>query len=160
MKIFVSNLSFQVTADELRGAFITFKNVGSVFIVKDRATGKSKGFGYVEITPDAEAKAAIDLLNGKLLKGRAMLLKVALPPLAKKVEIAPGAPHNNGNKVQYTKGYRQGTAGGNTPNARDNQGKGPARKQHTENNNNRSSGRRSQNKKGGTGGQGSGRRHQ
>ncbi len=159
MKIFVSNLSFQVTADELRGAFITFNNVGSVFIVKDRATGKSKGFGYVEITPDVEAKAAIDLLSGKLLKGRAMLLKVALPPLAKKVE-APGAPPNNGNKVQYTKGYRQGTASGKTPNARDNQGKGPARKPHTDNNNNRSPGRRSHNKKGGPGGQGSGRRHQ
>ncbi len=159
MKIFVSNLSFQVTADELRGAFITFKNVGSVFIVKDRATGKSKGFGYVEITPDAEAKAAIDLLNGKLLKGRAMLLKVALPPLAKKVE-ASGALHNNGNQAQYTKGYKQGTASGHTPNDRGNQGKGPARKQRTENNNNRSPGRRSQNKKGGTGGQGSGRRHQ
>ena len=157
MKIFVSNLSFQVTADELREAFITFKNVGSVFIVKDRATGKSKGFGYVEITPDVEAKAAIDLLNGKMLKGRAMLLKVALPPLDKKVEIAQGAPHN---KVQYTKGYKQGTANGHTPKDRGNQGKGPARKQRTENNNNRSPGRRSQNKKGGTGGQGSGRRQQ
>jgi RNA recognition motif-containing protein len=79
MNIYVGNLAFSVSDDELRQAFEAFGQVSSVNIIKDRYSGESKGFGFVEMPTDSEAEAAIAGLNGKDLKGRAITVNVARP---------------------------------------------------------------------------------
>jgi cold-inducible RNA-binding protein len=79
MKIYVGNLSYQVTEEELRGAFQAFGEVESATIIKDQFTGKSKGFGFVEMPSQAEAQAAITGLNEKELGGRTLTVNEARP---------------------------------------------------------------------------------
>lgn len=79
MNIYVGNLSYDVTEDELRTAFETFGQVASASVIKDRYSGRSKGFGFVEMPTDTEAKAAIEGMNGKDLKGRALKVNEARP---------------------------------------------------------------------------------
>jgi len=79
MKIYVGNLSYEVTEDDLRSAFESFGQVDSVNIIKDQYSGRSKGFGFVEMASDEEAKTAIDDLNGKELKGRTLNVNEARP---------------------------------------------------------------------------------
>jgi len=70
MKIYVGNLSYTVTEDDLRKDFEAFGQVTSVSIIKDKFSGQSKGFGFVEMASSDEAKAAITALNGKDMNGR------------------------------------------------------------------------------------------
>jgi RNA recognition motif-containing protein len=70
LKIYVGSLSFDVTEDDLRAAFEPFGPVESVSLAKDKATGKSKGFAFVEMPDRAKAVAAVTGLNGKELRGR------------------------------------------------------------------------------------------
>ena len=77
MKIYVGSLSFDVTEDDLRAAFEPFGAVESVTLVKDKATGKSKGFAFVEMPDRAKAEAAIAGLAGKELRGRAVAVSEA-----------------------------------------------------------------------------------
>jgi RNA recognition motif-containing protein len=70
MKIYVGNLSYTVTEDGLRKDFEAFGQVTSVSIIKDKFSGQSKGFGFVEMASSDEAKAAIAALNGKDMNGR------------------------------------------------------------------------------------------
>ncbi len=77
--IYVGNLSYQLTEDELREAFASFGEVSSVKIISDRFTGQSKGFGFVEMPEKAEAEAAISQLDGTALKGRNMKVNEARP---------------------------------------------------------------------------------
>ena len=79
MDIYVGSLSYEVTEDDLKQAFEAFGKVESVNIVKDRYTGKSKGFGFVQMPANEEAQAAIDGLNGKDLKGRTLNVNKARP---------------------------------------------------------------------------------
>jgi len=79
MKLYVGNLSYTSTEDELRQAFEAFGNVDSVDLIKDRYTGESKGFGFVEMTDRAEAQKAIEGLNGKDLNGRTITVNEARP---------------------------------------------------------------------------------
>jgi len=79
MNIYVGNLSYELTEDDLRQAFEQFGRVSSVSILKDRYTGQSRGFGFVEMPAKAEAQAAIEGLNGKDLKGRALKVNEARP---------------------------------------------------------------------------------
>jgi cold-inducible RNA-binding protein len=79
MKIYVGNLSYEVTEDDLRPAFEPFGQVESATIIKDKHTGQSKGFGFVEMASKAEGQSAIDGLNGKELKGRALNVNEARP---------------------------------------------------------------------------------
>ncbi len=79
MKLYVGNLSYEVTDDDLRVAFESFGQVDSATVIKDRDTGRSKGFGFVEMSAQAEAQAAIDGMNGKDLKGRAVNVNEARP---------------------------------------------------------------------------------
>jgi RNA recognition motif-containing protein len=72
MNIYVGNLSYEVTQEDLERAFEAFGLVESVKVVKDNYSGRSKGFGFVEMPDSAEAHSAIDGLNGKDLKGRAI----------------------------------------------------------------------------------------
>ena len=75
--LYVGNLSFSVTSDKLREAFEEFGTVTSASVVTDRDTGRSRGFGFVEM--DNGAEAAIDGLNGKDLDGRALTVNEAKP---------------------------------------------------------------------------------
>ncbi len=79
MNIYVGNLSSDVTEDDLRQAFQGFGQVESVNIIKDRFSGMSKGFGFVEMPVKAEAEAAIAGLNGKEMKGRGINVNEARP---------------------------------------------------------------------------------
>ena len=79
MNIYVGNMSYELTEDDLRGAFEAFGQVASATIIKDKFSGRSKGFGFVEMPNDAEAKAAIEGVNGKDLKGRAVKVNEAKP---------------------------------------------------------------------------------
>ncbi|RKY07715.1 MAG: RNA-binding protein [Planctomycetota bacterium] len=79
MNIYVGNLSHDVTEDELRAAFEAFGQVESVNIVKDKFTGKPRGFGFVEMPSDEEGKAAIAEMSGKDMKGRVINVDQARP---------------------------------------------------------------------------------
>ncbi|MDX9975324.1 MAG: RNA-binding protein [FCB group bacterium] len=79
MNIYVGNLSYNATESDLRDAFEAYGDVSSARIIMDRATGKSKGFGFVEMSNDAEGKAAIGGLDGKDLKGRPLRVNESLP---------------------------------------------------------------------------------
>jgi RNA recognition motif-containing protein len=72
MNIYVGNLHFNVSEDELRKAFEEYGEVASVKIIADKYSGRSKGFGFVEMLNDKEAKEAIDNLNGTEIKGRSV----------------------------------------------------------------------------------------
>ncbi len=77
--IFVGNLSFGVTEDAVRSLFEQYGAVERVSIVTDRDTGRAKGFGFVEMTGDAEAERAISSLNGQELDGRNLTINEARP---------------------------------------------------------------------------------
>ena len=77
MNMYVSNLSFHTTDDDLRTLFAAFGAVSSAKVITDRETGRSRGFGFVEMGSDAEAKNAIAGLNNKEIEGRAMSVSVA-----------------------------------------------------------------------------------
>ncbi|MEW6585191.1 MAG: RNA-binding protein [Nitrospirota bacterium] len=79
MNIYVGNLSHQVTEDELKKAFEAFGQVTSVSIIKDKFSGESRGFGFVEMPAKAEAQSAINGLNGKELKGGTLNVNEARP---------------------------------------------------------------------------------
>lgn len=79
MKLFVGNLSFDVKDDDLRTAFEPFGQVASASIVKERFSGESRGFGFVEMPLKNEAQAAIEGLNGKEFMGRTVNVNEARP---------------------------------------------------------------------------------
>jgi cold-inducible RNA-binding protein len=79
MNIYVGKLSYEVTEEDLRLAFEPFGQVESVTIIKDKHSGQSKGFGFVEMASKAEGQSAIDSLNGEELKGRALNVNEARP---------------------------------------------------------------------------------
>ncbi len=79
MNIFVGNLSFQTTQDELHAAFAQYGNVDRVNIVTDRDTGQPRGFAFVEMSDQREAETAIDQLNGAEMNGRALNVNEARP---------------------------------------------------------------------------------
>ncbi|MGB7292387.1 MAG: RNA-binding protein [Thermodesulfobacteriota bacterium] len=85
MNIYVGNLSYEVSEEDLRSAFEEFGQVVSASIIKDKYTGESKGFGFVEMPSLEEAQAAISALNGKELKGRAINVNEARPRTEKRV---------------------------------------------------------------------------
>lgn len=79
MNIYVGNLSYQATEDDLRQAFEAHGTVTRVSIISDRDTGQSRGFGFVEMANRAEGDAAIQALNGTPLRGRPMRINEARP---------------------------------------------------------------------------------
>lgn len=79
MKIFTGNLSYGVTAADLRQAFEAFGLVASATVVKDPESERSKGFGFVEMPDPAEARSAIMSLNGQALQGRTITVNEARP---------------------------------------------------------------------------------
>ncbi|MCB1745526.1 MAG: RNA-binding protein [Gammaproteobacteria bacterium] len=79
MDIYVGNLSYAMTAEELREAFEQHGEVTNAKVIMDRDTGRSKGFGFVEMPNQAEGEAAIAELNGAMLKGRTARVNEARP---------------------------------------------------------------------------------
>ena len=79
MKLYVGNLSFQTSESQLRDMFAQFGDVASAQLAMDRETGRPRGFGFVEFNDAAQAKAAIDGLNGKNVDGRDLTVNEARP---------------------------------------------------------------------------------
>ena len=79
MNIYVGNLSYEVNERDLKEAFAAYGQVETVKIILDNYTGRSKGFGFVEMPNNSEAQAAIEALNDKELKGRALKVNTARP---------------------------------------------------------------------------------
>jgi RNA recognition motif-containing protein len=79
MNIYVGNLPYDISEDEIRQMFAEFGSVSSVNVIKDRVTGNSKGFGFVEMDDDAEGQKAVDELNGAEVKGRNLKINLARP---------------------------------------------------------------------------------
>jgi RNA recognition motif-containing protein len=79
MNIYVGNLSYEVSEEDLKKAFETFGEVNTVKIIKDNQTGRSKGFAFVEMSSKTEGQAAIEGLNEKDLKGRNISVNEARP---------------------------------------------------------------------------------
>lgn len=101
MKLYLGNLSYEVTEDDLRQALEAFGQVESVTILKDRDSGRPKGFGFAEMASKAEGQAAIEGLNGKELKGRALNVNEARP-----------RTENSGGRSGGRGGYGGGGGGG------------------------------------------------
>ena len=78
-KLYVGNLAYAVRDDDLQQAFAQFGTVTSAKVMMDRETGRSKGFGFVEMGSDAEAQSAINGMNGQPLSGRALVVNEARP---------------------------------------------------------------------------------
>jgi len=79
MNVYVGNLSYDLSEEDLKTAFEEYGEVTSAKIVSDRYSGRSKGFGFIEMSSDDEAKAAIEGLTGKELAGRAIVVNEARP---------------------------------------------------------------------------------
>ena len=79
MNIYVGNIAYELSEDELREAFSSYGEVESARIITDRFTGRSKGFGFVEMADDEQAQKAIDEMNGRELSGRALRVNEARP---------------------------------------------------------------------------------
>ena len=101
MNIYVGNMSYEVSEEDLKEAFEVFGEVETVKVLKDKYTGKSKGFGFVEMSNDADAQSAIDSLNDKEIKGRALKVNKARP-----------RTENRGGRGGYDGGGRGGRQGG------------------------------------------------
>jgi len=109
MNIYVGNLSYDVTAEELQSAFEGFGKVESVNVITDKLSGRSKGFAFVEMAEKAEGQAAIEGLNGKELKGRALTVNEARPRTDRGGAGGGGDRHGGGGG----RGPRSGGSGGN-----------------------------------------------
>lgn len=79
MNIYVSNLSFKLQDEDLRQVFAPFGQVASAKVIRDNHSGRSRGFGFVEMSNDDEARAAIEKLNGTEVDGRALVVNEARP---------------------------------------------------------------------------------
>lgn len=84
MNIYVGNLSFEVTDADLQQLFAAYGNVESASVIKDRFSGESRGFGFVEMPSKSDADAAIAALNGTDLKGRSITVNEAKPKAPKR----------------------------------------------------------------------------
>src|SRR5690348_2578868 len=91
-KLYVGNLPFQTTSEDLRQYFAQAGNVESASVVEDRMTGRSRGFGFVEMTTPEEAAAAIEQLNGKEFGGRNLTVNEARP----RTDRGPGGYRDRG----------------------------------------------------------------
>ncbi len=107
MNIYVGNLSGETTEDDLRQAFAAFGQVESVNLIKDKFTGESRGFGFVEMPSKDEAQKAIDEMNGTDLKGRTLNVNVARPRTERR-----GGGGGGGGKRGGFSGGRGGGRGG------------------------------------------------
>lgn len=104
-KLYVGNLSYNMTDDSLKDAFAQAGTVESATIIVDKMSGRSKGFGFVEMSNDEEAQAAIDMWDGKELDGRTIKVNEARP-----MEARP--PRQGGFNRGGGRGFGGGFGGG------------------------------------------------
>jgi cold-inducible RNA-binding protein len=109
MRIYVGNLSYEVTEDELAAEFGTFGKVESVSIPSDRYSGRPRGFAFVDMPTKSEAEAAIAGLNGKSLKNRTIVVNESHP------RTEGRGPGGGGRKGGGGFGYGGGRGGGSGP---------------------------------------------
>ena len=105
MNIFVARLDYGVTSQDLEDLFSDYGSVSSAKVIMDRDTGKSKGFGFVEMPNDAEANAAISGLNNSKLDGRAIAVKEAKPKEEQR-EVDNNDSNDSNNIDRRGSGYR------------------------------------------------------
>jgi RNA recognition motif-containing protein len=105
-KLYVGNLSYNIRDDDLQQAFAQYGTVSSAKVMMDRDTGRSKGFGFVEMGSDPEAQAAINGMNGQALDGRAIVVNEARPR-----EERPGGFRSGGGGGGYGGGGSGGGGG-------------------------------------------------
>ena len=102
MKMYVGNLSRDISEDELKTEFAAFGAVDSVVLIKDKFSGTAKGFGFVEMPVRSEAEAAIAGLNDKEIKGRKMVVNEARPMADRKSnDRSRSGNSGGGNRSQY-----------------------------------------------------------
>ena len=106
-KLYVGNLSYNVRDEDLQQTFAQFGTVSSAKVMMDRETGRSKGFGFVEMGSDAEAQSAIDGMNGQQMDGRALVVNEARPR-----EERPGGFGGGGGRSGGGGGYGGSGGGG------------------------------------------------
>ncbi|WP_153799587.1 RNA recognition motif domain-containing protein [Foetidibacter luteolus] len=99
MNIYVSNLSFNVEDDDLRGFFEEYGDVSSAKVILDKFTQRSRGFGFVEMPNDAAAEKAIKELNGAHVEGRAISVTVAKP---REEKTGNGGGYGNNRRSSYS----------------------------------------------------------
>ncbi|OGM31376.1 RNA-binding protein [Candidatus Woesebacteria bacterium RIFCSPHIGHO2_01_FULL_44_10] len=78
-KVYVGNLSYTMTSDDLRKAFAEFGEVVDAVVIMDKMSGRSRGFGFVEFATDDAAQKAVDAMNGKDVDGRKLVVNIARP---------------------------------------------------------------------------------
>src|SRR3990172_1182104 len=110
--LFVGNLSFQTTDSELQALFEPFGEVSRVQILTDRDTGRSRGFGFVEMANDEDAAKAIEALNGKDLGGRALNVNEARPKPEGRGGRGFGGGGGGGGRGGYGRDDSRGGGGG------------------------------------------------
>jgi len=108
MKIYVGNLSYEVTEEDLRQEFGAFGEVTSVSVITDKYSGRPKGFGFVEMATKSEAEAAITGLNGKTLKDRTIVVNEARP----RTDSRSGGSYGDRRGGGYGGGRGSGFGGG------------------------------------------------
>jgi len=111
-KLYVGNLAYSVRDDSLQQAFSQFGTVTSAKVMMDRDTGRSKGFGFVEMGSDAEAQSAINGMNGQALEGRAIVVNEARPREDRPGGFGGGGGGGGGSRGGYGGGGGTGGAGG------------------------------------------------
>ncbi|MFH1647817.1 MAG: RNA-binding protein [Chloroflexota bacterium] len=112
MKIYVGNLSYDVTEDELAAEFGAFGKVESVAVPADKISGRPRGFAFVEMPSKSEADAAIAGLNGKTLKERTIVVNESRPRTDSRGGGYSGGRTGGGYGSNYGGGYRGGRGGG------------------------------------------------
>ena len=111
-KLYVGNLAYSVRDDSLQQAFGQFGTVTSAKVMMDRETGRSKGFGFVEMGSDAEAQAAVNGMNGQALEGRAIVVNEARPREERPGGFGGGGGGRSGGGGGYGGGGGGGYGGG------------------------------------------------
>ncbi len=108
MNIYVGNLSYSTTDDGLRQAFEQFGQVSSASVIKDKYSGESRGFGFIEMPSKEEAEKAIAEMNGKELDGRTITVNEARP----RTDRASGGGRSGGGGPRRDRGGRSGGGSG------------------------------------------------
>lgn len=108
MNIYVSNLNFATKTESLQELFAGYGEVSSANIIMDRETGRSRGFGFVEMVSDEDGQKAIDALNGRDFEGKTITVNVARP----KTDRPDNGGYNRGGYNRGGGGYNRGGNGG------------------------------------------------
>ncbi len=115
-KLYVGNLPYSTTEDDLRSLFSEYGEVSQVTLIIDRMSGRSKGFGFVEFTSEADAAKATEAMNGHDMQGRAMVVNVARPQAPR--ENRGGGTGGGGFRPRFSQGGGRGGSGGGRSNDR------------------------------------------